>query len=282
MSKDILVGVAVAAALSAGGAQAAGRALAAAPWVISPTDAACKTDLELTGHSGGTAPVVLMSDGATLTLRFAKEDLPERAFLPIRIDQKPYSNMMRRAADGSGELTLSDATQAALKKGATLSIAWLADEPVSAPLGGSEFGVPDLKTCGAQVAGEARARAAAEADAQARAEAEGRAQAIAQAQVEAARAQQAAADAERQHHEAEAERQRAEAQAAVEHQRYLDAQAQREQAYNDAERQRAAYDAQRAEGYPAYQPYQSAPTYYPPQQQPSYWPPRPRYYYRGY
>ena len=277
MSKSILVGAAVAAALSAGGAQAAGRS--ATPWVISPIDGACKADLELTGRSGGTVPVVLTSDGAAITLRFAKEELPEQAFLPIRVDQKPYSNIMRRAPDGSGELTLSDATQAALRKGGTLSIAWLSEEPVSAALGGSENGVPDLKTCGAQVAGEAHARAAAEAEARARAESDARARAIAEAQVEAARAQHAVAEAEARRHDAEAD-------AALEQQRLARIQAQREQAYQDAQRQRAAYEAQRDQGYPAYQqPYQAPPQYYPPQPAPQpsyYWPPTPRYAYRRY
>jgi hypothetical protein len=251
--------------LAASGAQAAGR-LAYAPWVITPEGAACRTDLELAGHSGGTAPVVLTSDGERLVMRFAKAELPERAFLPIRVDQKPYSNLMQRAADGSGEITLSDATQAAMRKGARLTIAWLSNEPVSTPLAGSEQGLPDLKTCGAQVAGEARERAAAEAAEKARAETEARAQAIAEAQVQAARAQQAAADAERARHSAEALRQQAEAAAAQAQARAADEQARAaayqqsqpsyapaypitQEAYYQQQRQRAYEEARRRYGY---------------------------------
>jgi hypothetical protein len=253
------------AVLAASAAQAAGRPAGHStglPWVISPEGAACRTDLELAGRSGATAPVVLASDGERLVLRFAKAELPERAFLPIRIDQKPYSNLMQRAPDGSGELTLSDATQAAMRKGATLSIAWLSDEPVSAPLGGSEYGVPDLKTCGAQVAGEARERAAAAVAEKARADAEGRAQAIAEAQLQAARAQQAAAEAERQRQTAEAQRLQAQAAAAEAQARAADQQARAvayqqsqpsyqpaypitQDAYYEQQRQRAYEDAQR-------------------------------------
>lgn len=244
MYKSVLAGVGLV-ALVAGSAQAAPRSLAA-PWVITPADSVCRTELELTGRAGATAPVTLASDGERIVLRFAKEELPERAFLPIRIDQKPYSNIMRRGPDGAGEITLSETTEAALRKGATLSIAWLMDEPVSAALAGSEQGVPDLKTCGAQVAGEARARWAAEADAKARAETDARAQAIADAQLQAAQAQTAAADAERQRQEADAQRLRAQADAA-------DAQA-------DRDRQAAAYAAgQRA--YQEAQRYQEGPRY---------------------
>lgn len=258
------------AVLAASAAQAAGHAAparaSAAPWIITPQGAACRTDLELTGRSGATAPAVLTSDGERLVLKFAKSELPERAFLPIRVDQKPYSNLMQRAADGSGELTLSDATQAAMRKGSTLSIAWLAEEPVSAPLGGSESGLPDLKTCGAQVAGEARERAAAELAEKARAEAEARAQAIADAQLQAAHAQQAAADAERARHSAEALRQQAEAEAAQAQARAADQQARAvayqqsqpayqpaypitQDAYQQQQRQRAYEEARRRYGY---------------------------------
>lgn len=270
-----LVSGAALAALSAGAVQAAARP-AVAPWVILPADAACRVELELKGRSGAVAPVTLVSDGERLVLRFAKDELPERAFLPIRVDQKPYSNIMRRTAEPAvGEIVLSDETQAALRRGATLSVAWLADEPVSAALGGSEHGVPDLKTCGAQVAGEARARLSAEQAAAERAQAEAREQALADAQLKAAQAQQAVAEAERERLARAAERERAQAEQAryetAERQR-IAYQAQQEQAYEEQRRQ-AYEDAQRR-----YQMEQQA---LPPAPQP-YYPPPPVYRWRRY
>jgi hypothetical protein len=203
--------------------------MAMAPsWFIKPTDDACRTEVELTGRSGASVPAVLVSDGQRVVLQFAKEDVPERAFLPIRIDQKPYSNLvLRTEPTGTGELVLSEATQAAMRKGVTLQIAWLSNEPVSASLVGSELGLPDLRTCGAQVSAQHRERLIAEQDAKTRAEADARAQAVVEAQVEAARAQQAAADAERQRlATAEAER------------RWAEQEAERDRIYQQAERQR--------------------------------------------
>lgn len=298
MTKSVLPKLAWAGAacavLAAGAAQAAGRS-AALPWVITPQGAACRTDLELTGRSGATAPVVLTYDGERLVMKFAKAELPERAFLPIRVDQKPYSNLMQRAADGSGELTLSDATEAAMRKGSTLSIAWLSNEPVSAPLAGSENGLPDLKTCGAQVAGEARERAAAELAEKARAEAEARAQAIAEAQLQAAHAQQAAADAERARHSAEALRLQAEAAAAKAQARAADQQARAvayqqsqpsyqpaypitQDAYYQQQRQRAYEEARRRYGYADDEADEALPA----QPIPYSPPPPPRWVYRRY
>lgn len=228
MIKSIVSGVALACVVT--GVAAAAAASPASPsasalsWLVTPIEGACRTDLDMTGHSGAVTPVTFVSDGERLALRFTKDDLPERAFLPIRIDQKPYSNLMQRTADPKvGELILSDETQAALRKGATLHIAWLADEPMSGTLAGGWRGLPDLKTCGAQVAGQYRARLAAEADAKARADADARAKAVADAQLEAARAQQAAADDQRQRLAYEAQRQRDQ---------------------EDAERQQAAYAQQ--------------------------------------
>jgi hypothetical protein len=228
-------------------------------WFIKPADDACRTDVELTGRSGATVPATLVSDGQSVVLRFAKEDVPERAFLPIRIDQKPYSNLVLRTEPaGTGELVLSEATQAAMRKGAILQIAWLSNEPVSASLAGSEQGIPDLQTCGAQVFAQHRERLVAEQEAKTRAEADARAQAVVQAQVEAARAQQAAADAERQRL-ANQEAQR----------RWAEQEAERDRIYQQAVRQRL-YDPPMR---PRYAP-----------QDDGYWapPPPPAWSYRPY
>jgi hypothetical protein len=80
--------------------------------------------------------VSLISDGQLVSLRFFKTDLPARAFLPIRVDRRPFSNLMLRGADGAGELVLSEETEAAMKKGAVLGVAWLTEEPLLAPLAG--------------------------------------------------------------------------------------------------------------------------------------------------
>jgi hypothetical protein len=249
------------AALVATGAVAApATPTAFAPsWFIKPTDDACRTDIELTGRSGASVPAVLVSDGQRVVLQFAKEDVPERAFLPIRIDQKPYSNLvMRTEPAGTGELVLSEATQAAMRKGATLQIAWLSNEPVSAPLAGSEQGLPDLRTCGAQVFAQHRERLVADQEAKARAEAEGRARQVAEAQLEAARAQQAAADAERQRL-ANDEAQR----------RWAEQEAERDRIYRQAEQERAYQQAERQRAYG----YAPQPRYEDPDDR--YWEPRP-------
>src|SRR5512143_3150411 len=90
----ILVGAAVAGPLSTG--VAFGAALEASAWAITPEDAACHTDLELVARSGAVAPISLVSDGARVSLRFAKEGVPGVAFLPIRVDGRPYSNLVQR------------------------------------------------------------------------------------------------------------------------------------------------------------------------------------------
>lgn len=252
------MGAFVAALVASGAYAAPSPPVATAPsWFIRPTDDACRTDVELVGRSGASVPAALVSDGQSVVLQFTKEDVPERAFLPIRIDQKPHSNLVLRTEPaGTGELVLSEATQAALRKGATLQIAWLSNEPVSASLAGSEQGLPDLRTCGAQVALQHRERLAAEQEAAARAEADARAQAVVQAQVEAARAQQAAADAERQRLATEeAER------------RWAEQDAERERIYRQAEQDRAYQQAERQRAY-GYAPRYEAPV-------DRYWEPRP-------
>ncbi len=221
----ILAGPAFAAAPASSPASGFRSALPSAAWVISPDDGVCRTDLELEGRSGAVSPVQLVSDGERLTLRFSKESLPEQAFLALRIDQKRYSNLMTRTADPAvGELTLSPETEAALRKGSTLDVAWLGLEPVGASLAGSEQGVADLRTCGVQAASQARARRAEQAAAAERAAEDTHRRAVAQAELQAARAQAAAAEAERQ--------------------RLADETAQR-RAQDDARRQQAAYEAQR-------------------------------------
>src|SRR3954453_16278005 len=84
-----LIGVAV-----AGPSFSAG--LEAPAWAIAPEDAACHMEFELTSRSGTIAPGALISDGYRVSLRFAKEGLPAEAFLPIRIDGKPYANLVQR------------------------------------------------------------------------------------------------------------------------------------------------------------------------------------------
>jgi flagellar biosynthesis GTPase FlhF len=233
-------------------------------WVVSPADAACRTEIELVARSGAVTPVTLTSDGQIVSLTFAKPDLPERAFLPIRVDRNRFSNLVLRRADGvTGELVLSEETEAAMRKGKTLDIAWLSEEPVSATLAGSEQGLTDLRVCGAQIASQARARATADAEAKARAEEDARRQAVVQAQLEAARAQTAAADAQRQRVEQEAERQRrqeaqererlyAEARQ-QEYQRQYDYEAARRRDYEEARRRE--YEEDQGGYYrPAFQP----------------------------
>ncbi len=255
-----IIGGAVAAALLSG------PALAASPlaWVVSPTDAGCRVDLELVGRSGAITPVSLTSDGQMVSLRFFKDDLPARAFLPIRIDKARFSNLMLRGDAGAGELVLSEETEAAMRRGGTLGVAWLSAEPLTASLAGSEQGLADLKVCGAQTASRHRERLAAEQAARDRAEAETRARALNEAQLAAVQAQTAAAEAQRRQVEEAAERQRR-----------VEAAAQ-ERAYAEA-RQRA-YEEERRRAYAS--PYAEAdeeedPRWAPPRR--PVWPP-PRYY----
>ncbi|MGA0605383.1 hypothetical protein ACO2Q0_05220 [Phenylobacterium sp. VNQ135] len=244
---------ALAAATSAAAHAAGPSRPAGLPWVVQPADAACRTELELVARSGAVTPVTLTSDGQIVSLTFAKPDLPERAFLPIRVDRNRYSNLMLRRADGvTGELVLSEETEAAMRKGATLDIAWLGEEPVSTTLAGSEQGLTDLRVCGAQIASQARARATAEAEARARAEEDARKQAVVQAQLEAARAQTAAAEAQRQRVKEEAERQRR--QEAQERERAYAEARQREYDYAEARRRQTWEDEQDEYARPPLQP----------------------------
>ncbi len=233
-----IIGGAVAAALLSGPALAApARTSAANPalaWVVSPTDAGCRVELELTGRSGAITPVSLTSDGQLISLRFFKDDLPARAFLPIRVDKARFSNLMLRGDGGAGELVLSEETEAAMRRGGTLGVAWLSAEPLTASLAGSEQGLADLKVCGAQTASRHRERLAAEQAARDRAEAEARARALNEAQLAAVQAQTAAAEAQRRQVEEAAERQRR-AEAAAQERAYAEA---RQRAYEE-ERRRA-------------------------------------------
>lgn len=202
-----IIGGAAAFALLSGSAAAAVRILPMG-WVVVPADTVCRVELDLTGRSGAVTPVSLISDGQVVSLKFAKQDLPSRAFLPIRIDHVRYSNLMLRGEDGTGEMVLSAESEAALRRGGTLDIAWLGEEPLSGSLAGSEQGLADLRVCGAQTAARSRERAASEQDAKTRAEAEARAQALSEAQIAAVRAQAAAAEAQRRQLEDAADRQK--------------------------------------------------------------------------
>lgn len=216
--------------LSGAAAALLATSAAAAPappvWVVNPGADDCHIELELVGASGATVSATLASDGERVDLTFARADAPERAFLPIRVDQKPFANLVLRQADGAtATMQLSAESLAALGKGATLQIGWLADEPVVMGLKGSEQGLADLRTCGAQVAQRFRAQEAAQEQARARAAADARAQALADEQLAAVQAQKAAAEAAADRDAAEAERLRAAA---------------------DAERQRAQAEVERA------------------------------------
>lgn len=250
-----IIGGAVAAALLSGEAVAARPSQLTSPaWVIIPTEAGCRVDLELSGRSGAITPVSLTSDGALVSLRFSKADLPARAFLPIRIDKAPFANLMLRGDDGTGELVLSEETERALRKGTTLGIAWLGPEPLTASLDGSEQGLLDLRTCGAQAASHHRERAAAAQAAKDRAEADARAKAIAEAQLAAVRAQTEAAEAQRRQVEEAAERQRR-----------IEA-AEAERAYQAARRQ--AYEAERRRAWERQRAYEDAEAHWPPPARP--------------
>lgn len=251
---------------------------AALAWVVTPTDTGCRTDLELTSRSGAVTPVSLTSDGQLVSLRFFKEDLPARAFLPLRVDKARYSNLMLRGADGSGELVLSEETEAAMKKGGILGVAWLTDEPLSAPLAGSEQGLADLRVCGAQTAGRYREKLMADQTARDRAETEARAKALADAQLAAVKAQAAVADAQRRQVEETAERQRRadeDARARQVEQARLD------QEHADEASQQRAYDDERRRAYQAPSPDDEDDPQYTPPPAPRYWP-APRWRYQRY
>lgn len=268
----LVAGGAVLAALLSLPSQAAAAAAPAPPWVVVPTSIGCRVDLELTGRSGGVTPVSLLSDGQLVSLRFFKEDLPARAFLPIRIDKQRFSNLMLRGAEGAGELVLTEETEAAMKRGGTLGVAWLSEEPLTASLSGSERGLADLRTCGAQAASRHREAAAADLVARDRAEAEARAKALNDAQLAAIKAQTAAADAQRRQVEETVERQRR-ADAEAQDRAYADARQRqyeddRRRAYEDAQRRAYYYGASDDDGY-------SDPRWGPPPPRPVW--PRPRY-----
>ena len=276
MTKALLWGAAASALLTSSAAASPAAHGDAPAWVVTPAVDSCRTELELTGASGAVAPVTLVSDGELIQLIFAKADAPERAFLPIRVDHKPFPNLVLRQADGkTAAMQLSPETLAALKKGGALQISWLADEPVQTSLAGSVQGLTDLVTCGAQVAERFHQQQAADAETKERADREARAKALADEQFAVAKAQKEAADAETQRSTAEAEQLHAQA----------EAERQRAQAEADAARQRAeeqadadAYPYARARGYRSYGYPQSG---YAPAQDPyqSYGPPQP---YRGW
>lgn len=238
----------------------AGAALAAAPgqpeiqsWIITPGENSCRIDLELTARSGAILPVRLVSDGARMTLRFTRQAVPEQAFLPIHVDQKPYANLVLRTEEaGVGIIELSPDTQAALRKGGLLQVAWLTDEPMRASLSGSEQALLDLNACGAQVSARHRDRMAADADARARAEAEARAKELADVQLRAARAQ-----ADRLEAEADAERQRA----ANEAQALARAEAEAARVQREAEYEARRREQDEAEAYARHMDPYGRPTY---------------------
>lgn len=198
MIRYLLTGV-LAAAVSAGASMAA----PAPPpnsvftWIVTPDEDSCHTDIELLGKSTAPSSIALASDGQQVTLKFPKDDMPKRAFLAIDIDRKPYSNLLTRLeSPKTGVMVLSDETIAAMRKGGSLLIAWLADEPLSARLAGSEQGLTDLKVCGAQVNAQYRANLAARQESEARAAAEARAKQLADEQVALVRAQKQAVEAQ--------------------------------------------------------------------------------------
>jgi hypothetical protein len=214
--------------------------------------------------------VSLISDGGQIRLRFAMEEVPERAFLPIRIDQKAYANLVLRGeAPKVAVMALSDETLVAMRKGGTLQVAWLSEEPVRVSLAGAAQAISDLRTCGAQVSAQHQARLSAQEDARTRAAQDARAKAVADEQLATARAQRAAAEAQRQRLAAEASRATALAQQAQ-------AEAQRQRAMALADQQRA--ELQRRRAYAGY-----TYTYDDEDDPPPQWiPPRPVYTYRPY
>jgi hypothetical protein len=255
----------LAAATIAGASQAA----PAAPpnsvftWIVTPDEDSCHTEIELLGKANEPAQIALVSDGEHIILKFTKDEMPKRAFLAIDIDKKPYSNLLTRQENPKvGTMVLSDETVAALRKGGTLLIAWLSDEPVSAKLTGSEQGLNDLRVCGAQVSAQYRAHLAAKQEAETRAAADARARQLAEEQIALVRAQKEAAEAQTAR---------------------LAEETRQQQAAADAERQRQAMAEQRAERERADQErtdeerQQYLQRYYPPR--PTYPPPG---YYRPY
>lgn len=222
-------------------------ALPAPPaWAIAPTDAACRTDMELVARSGEAVEVVLESDGDRVALRFGRGEIPASAFLPIRIDGRAFSNLVRATEDPKiAAMTLSDETLAAMRKGGVLQVAWLAGEALKSSLGVAAQGLTDLKTCGMQVAAQARAQAAQMQLDRAQTAAQAHAKALADEQLATARAQTAAAQAEQRRLTAEADRAAAEA----DRQRAL-AQAERELARQQA----TAEDEDNPQRYRAAQP----------------------------
>jgi hypothetical protein len=223
--------------------------LEASAWAITPEDAACHTELDLVARSGAVAPIALISDGDHVSLRFAKEGVPSQAFLPIRVDGKPYANLVQRVGDeGLALMNLSDETLAALRHGKTLQVAWLAEEAVSASLSGAGQGIADLKTCGGQVAGQHRTRLAALEAQRARTDAEARAKAVSDEQLATARAQTAAAEAQRQRVAADAQLASAQAEE-------LSAKALQERATADQAQQRMLADQSRQRALAAQQQY---------------------------
>jgi hypothetical protein len=225
-----------------------------AVWVVSPADDSCRTEIDLVSRSGATVPVLLTSDGDTVELRFYKDEMPAHGFLPIRIDQKPFSNlMMRREDPKAGSMVLSNDTLAAMRKGQTLQIAWLSDELLSAPLAGSDQGIVDLRTCGAQVAQQFKAVQASQAASRAQADADHRAKQLADEQLAVVRAQRAEAEA------------RANAERATAEKTELETRMIQQRAAEEQARVQAAADAQR-------RAQEDSGYYYPPR------PPPPSYY----
>ncbi|MDZ4375016.1 MAG: hypothetical protein U1C74_26850 [Phenylobacterium sp.] len=265
-----IVGGAMAVALGSGLTAAVPAHSAPLAWVITPTDTGCQVELELFGQSGGVTPVRLVSDGQLVSLRFVKPDLPSRAFLPIRVDKTRFSNLMLRGPDGSGELVLSEETEAALRRGATLGVAWLTDEPLTGSLAGSERGLLDLRVCGAQTANEREEQLAMESAERERQAAEARSRAVTEAQLAAIQAQTAAAEAQRRQADEAAERQRR-VEAAATEQAYMQA---RQRAYDDERRR--LYEDERRRAYD--EPLDDEVRWGPPRQE---WP-RPRYSYDRY
>lgn len=231
--------------------------LEAPDWVILPGEAACRSELELTGRSGAVSPVTLVSDGGQVSLRFAMEEVPERAFLPIRVDQKAYANLVLRSETPKVALmVLSDETLAAMRKGGTLQIAWLSDEAVRVSLAGGAQALADLRTCGAQVSAQHRANLAAQEEVRVRAAQEVRAKALADEQLAAVRAQTAAVRAQAAVAEAERQRLRAEADR-------IQAQADQQRAVNQRRRSYAGYDYEEDEPRPQWGPPRALYTYRP-------------------
>jgi hypothetical protein len=237
--------------------------------VITPTESGCRVELELSSRSGAVTPVSLVSDGQLVSLRVFKAELPSRAFLPLRVDRARFSNLMIRGDDGSGELVLSEETEAAMRRGGELGVAWLTDEPLTGSLAGSERGLADLRVCGAQVARRQAERLAAEAAERERAEAESRTRAVTEAQLAAIQAQTAAAEAQRRQVEEAAERQRR-VEAAAAEQAYMEA---RQRAYEDERRR--IYEVERRRAWEAEQRWDAQGRWAP--ARPSW--PRPQYPY---